>query len=60
MDGYNRTSFGQCDVEGPIFDRVALVGSEAPDFTLPLLDGGKLTLSSLRGKNVVLEFGNIT
>ena len=27
-----------------------------PDFTLPLYDGGELTLSSLRGKYVVLDF----
>ena len=32
-------------------------GEPAPDFTLPLLDGsGDLTLSSLRGKPVVLNF----
>ena len=29
---------------------------EAPDFTLPLLDGGQLRLSSYRGKVVVLDF----
>ena len=28
----------------------------APDFTLPLLDGGKLHLSSYRGKVVLLDF----
>ncbi len=32
------------------------VGDEAPDFTLPLLDGGELTLSDLRGSIVVLSF----
>ena len=36
------------------------VGQVAPDFTLPTLDGGELTLSSLRGKPVMLEFGSIT
>ncbi|MCH8052101.1 MAG: redoxin domain-containing protein [Chloroflexi bacterium] len=36
-------------------DTVA-VGSEAPDFTLEAIDGNKVTLSSLRGKPVVLVF----
>ena len=31
-------------------------GVEAPDFTLPTIDGGQLTLSSLRGKYVVIDF----
>ena len=32
------------------------VGDKAPDFTLPSDGGGKLTLSKLRGKKVVLYF----
>lgn len=32
------------------------VGTQAPDFTLPSKPGETLTLSSLRGKNVVLLF----
>ena len=32
------------------------VGSKAPDFTLPAEDGKEITLSKLRGKNVVLVF----
>ncbi len=32
------------------------VGDNAPDFTLPTDGGGELTLSSLRGKKVVLYF----
>ncbi len=32
------------------------VGKEAPDFTLPQLDGGQLRLSSYRGKVVLLDF----
>ena len=31
-------------------------GVEAPDFTLPTIDGGQLTLSSLRGKYVIIDF----
>jgi len=31
-------------------------GSPAPDFTLPTDDGGAVTLSTLRGKYVVLFF----
>jgi len=34
----------------------ALVGKEAPDFTLDLLDGGSFKLSEQRGKVVVLDF----
>ena len=30
------------------------VGDEAPDFTLPALDGSEVRLSDYRGKNVVL------
>ena len=33
---------------------------EAPDFTLPSLGGGDVTLSSLRGLPVVIEFGSMT
>ncbi len=33
-----------------------LVGSEAPEFTLNLFDGGQLKLSDLRGKAVLLNF----
>lgn len=32
------------------------VGSSAPDFTLPTQGNGSVTLSALRGKNVVLYF----
>ena len=36
-------------------------GDVAPDFTLPRHDGsGRVTLSSLRGKPVVLVFGSYT
>lgn len=32
------------------------VGDLAPDFELPSTKGGKLKLSSLRGKNVLINF----
>lgn len=32
------------------------VGDKAPDFELPSTKGGKLRLSSLRGKNVLINF----
>ena len=32
------------------------VRSDAPDFTLPMLGGGKFKLSSLKGKVVILDF----
>ncbi len=35
-------------------------GEMAPDFTLPSIDGGEVTLSSLRGLPVVMELGSIT
>lgn len=37
------------------FTKVAVLTS-APDFSLPLLDGGELRLSSYRGKVVLLDF----
>jgi hypothetical protein len=36
------------------------VGMLAPDFTLPLLDGGRLSLDEMRGMPVVLELGSMT
>jgi hypothetical protein len=32
------------------------VGDKAPDFELPSTRGGKLKLSSLRGRNVLINF----
>jgi len=32
------------------------VGDKAPDFELPSTRGGKLKLSNLRGKNVLINF----
>ena len=32
------------------------VGDKAPDFELPSTSGGKIKLSSLRGRNVLINF----
>lgn len=42
---------------GPTLAQLS-VGQEAPDFKLQDLDGRELSLASLRGKNVVLEWMN--
>jgi peroxiredoxin len=61
MDAYNYESFGQCEVGAPDFWSVAEVGSRAPDFSLPDLDGRMVSLAELCGaKRVLLEFGSIT
>jgi peroxiredoxin Q/BCP len=39
-----------------LFSDPLTIGSRAPDFTLPKQDGGSVSLSKLRGKNVVLVF----
>ncbi len=39
------------------FDDILPVGSPAPEFTLKTIEGEELSLSSLRGKVVVIEFG---
>lgn len=36
--------------------RPVLLGDEMPDFTLPAYQGGEVTLSKLRGKNVMIVF----
>ena len=61
MKNYNYDSFGQDDVGAPDFGAVSRVGSQAPDFCLPDLDGHQVSLSSFRNKkHVLLEFGSIT
>ncbi len=58
---YNLTVWKPKDAEHVYFQQQApKAGEAAPDFTLPLLGGGEVTLSSLRGKPVMMEFGSIT
>ena len=42
------------------FRNTMRAGETAFDFTLPTLDGDTVTLSDLRGKPVLIEFGSIT
>ena len=57
---YNYDVWAPSVGEFDLIRSVALAGDPPPDFTLPTLDGGTLTLSDLRGKPVVMEFGSIT
>jgi peroxiredoxin len=40
----------------PVDSETVPIGAEAPNFTLTAIDGTEITLSSLRGKPVVLVF----
>ncbi len=57
---YNYDVFTPSNPEAALLASIAHAGEEPPDFTLPGLDGGEVTLSQLRGLPVVLEFGSIT
>jgi len=46
----------QGDMTGAGAQRGPAIGAEAPDFTLPAVAGGEVTLSDLRGAPVVLIF----
>lgn len=53
------TALWGCSTPQPAEAKTSVeVGAPAPDFTLPALDGSKVTLSSLKGKVVVLEWFN--
>ena len=52
-----RSSAGDAATNGPVVTpNKARIGSLAPDFVLPGLDGRRVTLSSFRGRPVVLTF----
>ena len=46
--------------EFELFRQIAHAAEEAIDFTLSSIDGQSVTLSELRGKPVVIEFGPMT
>lgn len=58
---YNLTVWKPTRAEREFFrDEGPRVGTLAPGFTLPSIDGGELDLESLRGMPVVLEIGSMT
>jgi cytochrome oxidase Cu insertion factor (SCO1/SenC/PrrC family) len=57
---YNYETWTRSAQEFELFKQIAHAGEEAIDFTLPSVDGATVTLSELRGKPVVIEFGAIT
>jgi len=43
-------------VAGPLFSQNGLIGKPAPDFTVTSLDGKTISLDSLKGKVIILNF----
>ncbi len=63
VDSYNYKKFARSETTNMSghFKTQLRAGEEAPDFTLPTVEGGRVRLSDLRGKkHVLLEFGSIT
>ena len=58
---YNLTIWKMTRAEREFFrNEGPRAGMLAPDFTLPSLDGGTVSLEELRGLPVVLELGSMT
>jgi hypothetical protein len=58
---YNYDIFERRPAENEHFRSLSHAGANAPAFTLHRLDSkGELTLSELRGRPVMIEFGPIT
>lgn len=55
-----RTKHLLWDAAGTLEARGIPPGEPAPDFELPRVGGGRLRLSDLRGKPVLLHFGSFT
>ncbi len=57
---YNYETWERSGGASELLKQIAHAGEEAIDFTLPAIDGRSVTLSELRGKPVVIEFGAMT
>ena len=57
---YNFDMFKPSMAHFDYFKTTTHAGEPAPDFTLATTDGEEVTLSKLRGKPVMIEFGSIT
>ena len=55
-----RTKHFLADVQQTIRGGGVQPGDEAPDFELDATEGGRVRLSGLRGRPVVLHFGSVT
>ena len=63
VSAYNYETFSRSEssAKSGEFGRRLRAGEEAPDFSLPSLDGKTVQLSGFKGgKHVLLEFGSIT
>ncbi len=64
VDQYNyehfKTKHFLADVKSTIKGTGIQPGDEVPDFELETTDGGRLRLSSLRGRPALLHFGSFT
>lgn len=57
---YNFDVWKPSNAHFDFFKTTTRAGDPAPDITLPTLNGDEVTLSKLRGKPVMIEFGSIT
>lgn len=63
VSAYNYETFNRSESSAKAgeFATRLRAGEEAPDFTLPTLEGEEVRLSAFKGsKHVLLEFGSIT
>jgi len=55
-DGTNPDSFDPADLDGDVDNSTQLNGKIAPGFTLPDLNGNKVSLASYKGRPLVVDF----